>query len=89
MAHKKYNFATQALPGNMQQRHKILHHTTSEICYHFTIMKQNIVIIQKQKTSPETTVIDLPENVLLSLYEINYIIFDLCKTKIWQRTFRV
>ena len=42
-----------------------------------------------KKTSPETTVLDLPENVLLSLYEINYIIFDLCETKIWQRTFRV
>ena len=42
MAHKKYTFAAQALPGNMQQRHKILHHTTSEICYHFTIIKQNI-----------------------------------------------
>ena len=47
MAQKKYTFAAQALPGNMQQRHKILHHTTSEICYHFTIIEQNIVKIQK------------------------------------------
>ena len=47
MAHKKNTFAAQALFGNIQQRHKILHHTTSEICYHFTILKQNIVKIQR------------------------------------------
>ena len=77
MAQTKYTFAAQALPGNMQQRHKILHHTTSEICYHFNIKEQNFAKIQKEKTSPETTVLDLPENVLLSLYEINYIIYNI------------